>query len=88
MWPAAQETFAYGAIGIKTVDGGGNVASLVGQSRHGKHCYTQGGNQDDEVNISEYKAAVCDAFFIPPNAGAGETLGLYLGPFKKSGEEA
>ena len=55
----------FGAIGVKSRKGGGHVAFVVGQSREGNHLYMLGGNQDDEVNIVNYKRDVWDKFVIP-----------------------
>ena len=55
----------YGAIGIKSRRGGGHVAFVVGKSADGKYLYMLGGNQDDEVNISEYDRSVWETFVLP-----------------------
>lgn len=55
----------YGAIGIKTRQGGGHVAFVVGQSSDGRYLYMLGGNQNDEVNISRYPKNVWTDFVLP-----------------------
>jgi len=79
---------AFGAIGIKQRKQGGHVAFLVGQSRDGKSYYMLGGNQDDEVNISEYPVLVWNAFVFPSGLVADETLPVYQGIAVKAGTEA
>jgi uncharacterized protein (TIGR02594 family) len=79
----------YGAIGVKSRQGGGHVAFVLGQSPDGKHYYMLGGNQSDEVNISKYAADAWDAFvvpgdYVPPEA----TLPVYDKAAKSAGTES
>ncbi|MEH6814532.1 MAG: TIGR02594 family protein [Motiliproteus sp.] len=55
----------YGAIGIKSRQGGGHVAFVVGQSADGKHLYMLGGNQGNMVQIKRYQASVWNTFVVP-----------------------
>ena len=55
----------YGAIGIKSRQGGGHVAFVVGQSNDGQHLFMLGGNQGDMVSIKKYPLSVWDSFVVP-----------------------
>ena len=79
---------AYGAIGVKSRQGGGHVAFVVGQSRDGKHFYMLGGNQGDAVNVSRYPVGAWNAFVFPPGATPSETLPVYQGVAEEAGSEA
>ena len=57
----------FGAIGIKERRGGGHVSFVVGQSRDGMLLYMLGGNQNNEVNVSQYKRSDWIKFVIPSN---------------------
>lgn len=79
----------YGAIGIKSRNGGGHVAFVVGQSRDGKILYMLGGNQNDEVNIHPYKKNVWEKFVVPTDYNAkNDTLSVYNKNFDAVGVEA
>jgi len=69
---------SYGAIGIKSRNGGGHVAFVVGQSRDGKFLYMLGGNQNDEVNIHPYNQNVWEKFVVPTDYDAkNDILPIY-----------
>lgn len=79
----------YGAIGIKSRQGGGHVAFVVGTSADGKSLYMLGGNQRDSVNIARYSRDVWDSFVVPD--GFDETrvdLPLYSQHATAAGSEA
>jgi uncharacterized protein (TIGR02594 family) len=78
----------YGAICYKSRAGGGHVAFIIGQERDGKHYLMLGGNQDNEVNITRYKAGLWEAFIFPSGTHPGSTLPVYKGPSKDAGSEA
>lgn len=78
----------YGAICVKSRSGGGHVAFIVGQSRDEKYYYMLGGNQDDAVSITRYRASIWETFVFPPGAVPGNTLPVYLGTALEAGSEA
>ncbi len=79
----------YGAIGIKSRTGGGHVAFVVGKSSDGKKLYMLGGNQGDEVNISEYPADVWTTFVVPSSYDASrDSLPIYTKLSVKAGKES
>lgn len=79
----------YGAIGIKSRQGGGHVAFVVGKSSDGKHLYMLGGNQGDEVNVSRYKRDLWDTFVMPEKYNAiKDTLPVYSRAAAQAGSES
>ncbi len=78
---------AYGALAIKTRDGGGHVAFLVGQSKDGSKYHALGGNQDNAVNVKEYSAKVWTGFVFPTGAIPSGELPIYGGTAEIAGSE-
>jgi uncharacterized protein (TIGR02594 family) len=79
----------FGAIGIKERRGGGHVSFVVGQSRDRKFLYMLGGNQNNEVNISQYKKSTWLKFVIPSNYYDNYgILPVYQGRFVVADSEA
>jgi uncharacterized protein (TIGR02594 family) len=79
----------YGAIGIKSRQGGGHVAFAAGKSSDGKYLYMLGGNQQNEVNVSRYDSDVWDTFVLPKaSVIAGESLPTYTKRSKQAGSES
>lgn len=79
----------YGAIGIKSRQGGGHVAFVVGQSADGQSLYMLGGNQSNKVQISKYSRAVWTDFVLPINASdVGGSLPIYNAVASQAGSEA
>ncbi|WP_394203296.1 TIGR02594 family protein [Shewanella waksmanii] len=79
----------YGAIGIKSRQGGGHVAFVAGQSADGQSLYMLGGNQANKVQISKYSRAVWTDFVLPMNARrAGRSLPIYTASASQAGSEA
>lgn len=78
----------YGAIGVKSRTGGGHVAFVAGQSSDGSKLYMLGGNQSDEVNISEYPRSVWETFVVPTHYDAStDSLPVYSGLSVAAGSE-
>ncbi|MDO6777199.1 TIGR02594 family protein [Shewanella sp. 3_MG-2023] len=79
----------YGAIGIKSRQGGGHVAFVVGQSADGNYLFMLGGNQSNSVKVSKYKKEVWDDFVVPSNFDASSThLPIYTQKASIAGSEA
>lgn len=62
-----------GAIAIKSRKGGGHVTMIVGMNSEGK-LWGVGGNQNNEVNLSLYDAAVFESFQVPCDYDASYEL--------------
>jgi uncharacterized protein (TIGR02594 family) len=78
----------YGAIAIKTRDGGGHVSFVVGQSSDGKSLFMLGGNQDDRVNITRYSRSLWSTFVVPDKFNSSvESLPTYTQPADVAGSE-
>ncbi|WP_426360565.1 TIGR02594 family protein [Pseudocolwellia sp. HL-MZ19] len=78
----------YGAIGIKSRNGGGHVAFVVGQSADGKSLYMLGGNQENTVNVTKYNTDVWETFVVPTDFDATtETLPIYTQKSSVAGSE-
>lgn len=90
-WKNFGQTIArpvYGAIGIKSRSGGGHVAFVAGKSSDGSKLYMLGGNQSNEVNISEYPRSVWDTFVVPPHYDiSADSLPVYEGLSVGAGSE-
>jgi len=72
----------YGAIGIKSRNGGNHVSFLVGRSKDNKFYYMIGGNQGKpgKVYIKEYPRKVWDTFRVPRDYdGSNCVLPIYTG---------
>lgn len=79
----------YGAIGIKSRDGGGHVAFVVGKSADGKQLYMLGGNQRNSASIAQYERSKWHSFVFPPGCSASaESLPVYKGDAAAAGSEA
>jgi|GEM_PF-953804 len=79
----------YGAIGIKSRQGGGHVAFVVGQSVDGNYLFMLGGNQSNSVKVSKYKKEVWDAFVVPSNFDSSSaSLPVYTEKSSIAGSEA
>lgn len=79
----------YGAIGVKSRKGGGHVAFVMGKNSDGSKLYMLGGNQGDEVNVSEYAADVWETFVVPTHYDVSrETLPVYTKLSVKAGKES
>ena len=55
----------YGSIAVKERRGGGHVCFVVGGSEDGKYLDCLGGNQDNEVKVTRYRADIFKDFRIP-----------------------
>lgn len=78
-----------GAIGIKSRQGGGHVAFVVGQSADGNYLYMLGGNQSNSVQISRYKKDVWDHFVVPSSYNTDNgSLPIYTSTAANAGSEA
>ncbi len=55
----------YGAIGVKSREGGGHVSFIVGKSEDGNTYYMLGGNQGDKIQVRRYPKDVWTHFMIP-----------------------
>jgi len=79
----------YGAIGFKPrKKGSGHVAFIVGKSKKGDKYYMLGGNQDNKVQIKEYKSKVWETFVVPAEYDATQSeLPVYKGKATKAGKE-
>jgi uncharacterized protein (TIGR02594 family) len=78
----------FGTIGVKSRDGGGHVAFVVGQSRDGNFLYVLGGNQNDEVNILHYDRNVWGKFVVPIGYDAkNDILPVYNKKVDSAGRE-
>jgi len=78
-----------GTIGIKSRNGGGHVAFIVGKSKDDKYYYMLGGNQGDAVNIKQYPVNVWEAFVVPAGFDANcYSLPIYTGASGKAGKES
>jgi uncharacterized protein (TIGR02594 family) len=80
-------TPVYGALGIKKRKGGGHVSFIVGQSEDGLYYYMLGGNQDNAVNVTKYKASVWSGFVFPTGAVLSGTPPIYDGTAGLAGSE-
>jgi uncharacterized protein (TIGR02594 family) len=79
----------YGAIGIKSREGGGHVSFVVGRSADSNFLFMLGGNQDDKVQITRYKRSVWSTFVAPDKFdGTTESLPLYTQPADAAASEA
>lgn len=79
----------YGAIGIKSRQGGGHVAFVVGQSPDGNYLYMLGGNQSNSVNVAKYNKDVWDSFVVPSNFDAtSASLPIYTQKSSIAGNES
>ena len=79
----------YGALGIKSRRGGGHVSFVMGQNKAGNKLFMLGGNQDDQVKISEYDKDVWDTFVIPTDYDeTGGTLPVYTNSADAAGQES
>jgi uncharacterized protein (TIGR02594 family) len=68
----------YGAIGIKSRQGGNHVAFVVGISPDEKYLYMLGGNQSDKVQVSRYARNVWNTFVVPADYNTAlDSLPLY-----------
>lgn len=74
---------AVGAIAVKTRKGGGHVTFVVGRNKNGLLACC-GGNQNDMVNISEYRADVF-RFFWPKDVLPPALIGISSLPIVNSG---
>ena len=79
----------YGAIGIKSRNGGGHVAFVVGKSSDDKYLYMLGGNQGNMVQVKRYQASVWDTFVVPSSFIVNKgTLPVYTKEAADAGSEA
>ena len=79
----------YGALGIKSRRGGGHVSFVVGKNEAGDKLFMLGGNQDDQVKISEYSTNEWTTFVVPTDYD--ETRGelpVYDGNTDTAGSES
>jgi uncharacterized protein (TIGR02594 family) len=74
---------AVGAIAVKTRNGGGHVTFVTGRNKNGLLACC-GGNQNDMVNISEYRADVFKGFYWPKGAPLPTKIGIALLPIVTS----
>lgn len=74
---------ALGAIAVKTRNGGGHVTFVAGRNRNGVLACC-GGNQNDMVNISEYRADVFKGFYWPKEVPLPAKIGISLLPIVNS----
>lgn len=66
---------AVGAIAVKTRSGGGHVTFVAGRTKGGLLACC-GGNQNDMVNISEYKVGVFLGFYWPKSVPLPRSVGI------------
>lgn len=79
----------HGAIAIKSREGGGHVAFVVGKSQDGKYLYMLGGNQGNKVSIARYPENVWDTFVVPNSYDIETgTLPVYTKKAAIAGSEA
>lgn len=67
--PCNKDSIPFGAICIKSRQGGGHVFFAVARSRDGQTIYGLGGNQGNMVSIVPFKLGEIDAVRYPPNGG-------------------
>ncbi len=78
-WGTEIDNPVYGAVAVKSRNGGGHVGFVVGQSENGEDLYILGGNQAHEVNVRPY-AKDLFRFFVPEGydiPGYSEDLPVY-----------
>ena len=67
-WPKGRKIKnpIYGAIAVKSRSGGGHVGFVMGSIPGKPHLLAVlGGNQDNEVNVTAFKASDFEAFMVP-----------------------
>jgi uncharacterized protein (TIGR02594 family) len=80
----------YGAIGVKSREGGGHVSFIVGKSEDGNTYYMLGGNQGDRIQVRDYPKEVWTHFMIPSDydENAMPEVPIYHGPSDSGGSES